>query len=401
MIRNGEPQRHLAGLLWLVFLAGCPACTERASSDIGAPKPQPVPRSVVQRLEEACGELSKRLMAKLPAGKAVAVVDFAGADGGVRQLGVLAAEALERRILAAGWKVVDRRNLNALLAERDIQIATASGESISRIGELGKADVIVLGTTILAEGEVLLSAKAVEVGSGRVVTTTGSVAVADTGLRPLMWYVRRPSGPKATGELPPLSVRYEFVTPVGSGETKLADGATVRSRQRFKIRLQPNSDCYLYVLLYDSRGQPSVLFPHRKVGLSNRVRGGVSYEVPEGSKWYWFDQHAGVETFYVVGSYTPLQDLAQILAEMREAGGKRAELAGAAREQIETVITRGMSAETAADYKVRGFAVRKRGVNIVDLAGPSGSGQARDTERLDQVVTGYATVVRKVTLLHR
>jgi hypothetical protein len=36
-----------------------------------------------------------------------------------------------------------------------------------------------------------------------------------------------------------------------------------------------------------------------------RVRGWASYEIPDGNKWYWFDQNPGTETFYVVASYTP------------------------------------------------------------------------------------------------
>ena len=178
------------------------------------------------------------------------------------------------------------------------------------------------------------------------------------------------------------------------------DGSTVRSGQRFKIRVQPNSDCFLYVLLYDSAGKASVLFPHRKIQMNNEVRGGVGYEVPEGTKWYWFDEKPGTETFYIVTSYTPMRNLDAIVAKMERAGGQQVRLARSARKEIDEVIIRGMSPRGSKAYQPKGYDIANRGVGgIVDLGF---SRPVRTSSRpVDNVVAGHATVVKKVTLLHR
>lgn len=200
--------------------------------------------------------------------------------------------------------------------------------------------------------------------------------------------------------MPPLALRYELVSPARNGDIRLGDGATVRSGQKFNIRIQPNSDCRLYVLLYGSQGAAGVLFPHKKIALSNRARGGVSYEVPEAAKWYWFDNKPGKETFYIVAAYTPLKNLDEILARMQAASKPSARLAAAARKEIDTVVTRGMSARGGSAYRPKGYRIADRGVGgVVDLGWGPRTHAA--TDKTDNVVEGYATVVKKVTLNHR
>jgi hypothetical protein len=247
---------------------------------------------------------------------------------------------------------------------------------------------------------VLLTAKALDAKTGQLLAAASNVALPADELGHLMWYVQRPAAQTAGGELPPLAIKHEFVAATDTGETRLADGATVVSGQRFKIRVQSNSDCHLYVLLYDSQGAASVLFPHAEIGMSNEIRGGVSYEVPEGSKWYWFDRQTGTETFYIVGSYTPMEDLDQILAQMQQAGKKAVQLASAAKDKIDNAVARGMSSSTSAAYQPKGFTIGERGVGgVVDIGW--GGTRPESTQSLDDVVVGHATVVKKIVLRHR
>ncbi len=361
-------------LMWT--LAGCaesPGVAPGPKPVALQPAPAPPPEtSLAQRIEEACRKLARPLLARVPAEKKLAVLPLVDSDGGQRRLGGLMAEGIEAQFAKHGRSLVDRTQLNELLAEIDLQLAlTADAKTLQRAGLLSGADVLIVGRTIDTGSEVLLRARALDVTAraGHVLATTANVSMPRAKLGRLMWYVRRPAAAGATGELPPLALRYELVSPARGGEVCLGDGATVRSGQKFKIRVQPNSDCCLYVLLYDSRGAASVLFPHRKIGLSNRARGGVSYEIPEAAKWYWFDQSPGTETFYLVASYTPLKNLQGILARMREAGGGKMELAAAARNEIDTVVMRGTGAAGAADYRPRGYRIARRGVGgIVDLS---------------------------------
>ena len=398
----------LIALVLTWTLAGCtePPGVAAAPKPASATKPapaQPPEPSLAERIETACGELLRPLLARLPAERKLAVLPLVDSDGGQRRLGGLMAEGIETQLVKQGRSLIDRAHLNKLLAEIDLQLAlTADAKTLRRAGQVSGADVLIVGRTIDAGREVLLSARAIDVTgrTGGVLAAARSVPLPRAKLGRLMWYVRRPQTAHAAGELPPLALRYELVSPGRNGDVRLDDGATVRSGQKFKIRIQPNSDCWLYVLLYDSQGAAGVLFPHRKIGLSNRARGGVSYEVPEAAKWYWFDDKPGTETFYVVAAYTPLKDLDQILAKMQAAGGPNVRLAAAARKEIDTAITRGMAARGGAKYRPKGYRIAGRGVGgVVDLGwGPR---RPAATDKTDNVVEGYATVVKKVTLNHR
>lgn len=316
-------------------------------------------------------------------------------------MGALAAEEIQRQLLNKGVKLADRQNLDVVLGEKDLQIASLSkADEAKHAGKLANADVLLLGTITGTGEHVLLSAKLLDVATGQPIAISQAHPIPANALGQLMWYVRRPTASNASGELPPLSLRYEFISPVGTAETALADGTTVVSGQRFKIRVQPNSDCYLYILLYDSEGHASVLFPNGKISLANDVRGGVSYEIPEGGKWYWFDDRPGKETFFVVASYTPLNDLDQLLAKMQQAGEQQVQLAAAAQEQINKVATRGMSASSSTEYQPQGMTVRTRGVGgVVDIGW--GSPTKPSDAEMENIVSGHATVVKKVVLNHR
>lgn len=157
------------------------------------------------------------------------------------------------------------------------------------------------------------------------------------------------------------------------------------------------------MLLYDSQGTASVLFPHSEITISNVARGGVTCEVPEQDKWYWFDEEPGTETFYIVASYTPLNDLQTILATMQQAGTGRRTQATAAKREIDTIITRGTTAKGAADYSPKGFKITTRGVGgITKLTwtAPVASGAGR-TVSPPEISTGHATTVQRIVLKHR
>lgn len=397
----------------VVVLAACfllNGCGEPSAppavSPLGAPvaNTKPATETVsdpVSGARKACEAAIAEISDKLPAEKIIAVLPFLDPDGGVRRLGVLAADEAQRILLAGGRKLVDRQHLNVVLGERDVQLALLSTEGAAKqAGRLAGADVLLLGSLTEAGLSVLISIKVVSVQTGRPIAISKSYSMPAQGLDQLMWYVRRPARDSVGDELPPLALRYDFVTSGTNGEAALSDGATVTSGQGFKIRVQPNSDCFLYVLLYDSQGRASVLFPHQKIALASEVRGGVSYEIPEGTKWYWFDERPGIETFYVVASYTPLNDLDQLLAKMQQAEEKRVQVAADARDHIDKVITRGMSASTSGDYQPKGATVKTRGVGgVVDIGwGASSSGS---TAEMDNIVSGHATVVKKIILNHR
>jgi len=393
----------VAVLVATVAWTGC----ARQDGATGERRSSPKPRAGLDALiDTACGRMAAQLLARDKlAGRTVAVMPLADSDGGVRRLGVLAAEGIERALLATGIKTVDRQQLNHLLNEIDLQRAMALDDAmLKKADDLTRADTLVVGRVVSAGTDVLLSVKAVRVGTsdtGNVIAATGNQALPADRMGELMWYVRRPhEGARSDGDarLPALALAYELVSPTPAGEMIVRNGDTVRSNQKFKIRVQPNSDCFLYVLLYDSAGAAGVLFPHRDIKMSNLARGGVTCEIPERDNWYWFDEQPGTETFYIVASYTPLDNLQTVLAAMQRAGDERRKQAAAARREIDTVITRGMTPQGAADYSPEGFRITTRGVGGITKLTWTALGAAASSPAIS---TGHATAVQRIVLRHR
>ena len=403
-----------------LLLGGCGAVERKPEPRSDAPSPVKAtsrPAEVTNRpvrekpstgklLGKACAGMAEQIRGKLQPGATVAVLPFIDSDGGVRRLGVLLASQIEQELANKGAKLVDRDNIGKLLDEIDLRKwASGQNTALARPEKFAKADVLVLGSMIYFSDELLVSAKALRVGRGtsRIIAATKSISLPAKPLGRLMWYVRRPSGVEVTGELPPLAFRYEFISPGLSGNDLLRDGQTVTSGQKFRIHVQPNSDCYLYVLHVDGGNQTQVLFPHGKIGVSNRVRGSATCRVPEGTTWYWFDDNKGTETFYLVASYTPLTGLETILATMRTSDQGRSRARETVAKEIDTIVSRGTSDKTAGSVKPDGHAIRTRGIGGTDDIGwGSGQGAAPDKDQgSGLVVSGYATVVQKITLKHQ
>jgi len=396
-----------------LLLGGCGPAERKPQQRSDAPGPvkatsRPATQgpSTGKLLGKACVAMAKQIMSKLQPGATVAVLPFIDSDGGVRRLGVLLAGQIEQELANSGAKLVDRDNIGKLLDEIDLRKwAAGQNASVAKAEKFAKADVLVLGSMIYFGNELLISAKALRVGRGtsRIIAATKSVSLPAKPLGRLMWYVRRPSGVEVTGELPPLALRYGFMSLGLSGKVMLRDGETVASGQKFRIHVQPNSDCYLYVLHVDPGNQTQVLFPHRKIGVSNPVRGGATCRVPEGTTWYWFDENKGTETFYLVASYTPLTGLETILATMRASGEDRSRAREAVVREIDTVVSRGTSGKTAGSVKPDGHAIRSRGIGGTDDIGwgaDHGTAPGK-SQGGGFVVSGYATVVQKITLKHQ
>jgi hypothetical protein len=357
-------------------------------------------------LESASARLAAQLCPRLPADKVVAVLPFADSGGGVRRLGEKLADGIERQLLARKIAVVDRQHLNSLLAERRFQMSEADSKEAMRIAstKLRGADLLIAGKTTEAGQEILAHAKALSLRpkAGRTLASTEDVSFPIRRVHALLWYVQRPAG----GDLPPLALRYEFVSEDARGQFRLRPGSPVRDRQIFKIRLQPNCDCYAYVFLYGSSGRAKVMFPHAEIKPDNLLRGGVEYEVPEGgTKWYAFDRQPGRETFYLVASYTPLADLDGILARMEQQkkGSQPVSLALSRqiRSSIEESVAGGMTRQGAGKFRPKGSLIRDAG--IVDVAPrrirPDVGKAGADED--DALAIGCATVVRKISFVHR
>ena len=185
----------------------------------------------------------------------------------------------------------------------------------------------------------------------------------------------------------PLALRMNII-----GQRKEADGSYVevlvnegsilRSHDNFQVHLETNRPAYVYVLLYDSQGEASQIFPDPKIDQPGFIEAGKKVVIPGEDLWFWLDENTGAETVYVLASEKSMPDIRGLLAKMEtadDAGQKR----------------------VSREIKER-IAVIKRGVGGITKgqAATYALSDGKKIQKVTEVVTGTSSVVRAVSFLH-
>lgn len=181
----------------------------------------------------------------------------------------------------------------------------------------------------------------------------------------------------------PLSVEFAVVAERkladGSwGEVLVKDGGELKSFDKFQVHFQPNTDCYIYLLFYDSQGKASQLFPSEVMGKNNFVKKDTEVRAPGRDLFYELDTATGIETVYLIASTQPMADMDWLLEKMEQAGGE-AQYASALEK---TIQARGIGRVTAG---------KKASFSLSD---------GKRVEKVTDVVKGKGAVVRKLSFNH-
>ncbi len=166
-------------------------------------------------------------------------------------------------------------------------------------------------------------------------------------------------------------------------EVFVREGGILRSRDNFQVHLQTDRPSYLYILLYDSQGKASQLFPHPKIDQPGYVEASKRVVVPDKNLWFWLDENTGTETIYVLASEKPMSDIVGLMGEMEAArSGEQRRISQEIRDKIKFVQrgVGGISKGKAATYTLS-------------------DGQV--IEKVTEVVSGTGAVVRAVSFKHR
>lgn len=112
----------------------------------------------------------------------------------------------------------------------------------------------------------------------------------------------------------PLGVRYSLLRLRTAGVYDEVDTDTVfHSGDRIRVRVEPNDNAYLYVVMRGSSGSWRVLFPSPEIDDgNNRVRRGHAYDTPPGGR-FTFDQTPGEERLFLVLSRQPEESLENLI----------------------------------------------------------------------------------------
>jgi CHAT domain-containing protein len=167
-------------------------------------------------------------------------------------------------------------------------------------------------------------------------------------------------------------------------EVLVNEGSVLRSYDNFQVHLETNRPAYVYILLYDSQGKASQLFPDPKIHHPGFLEQAKRVVVPARDLWFWLDEHTGTETIYVLTSEKPMSDIQGLLAKMEavddDAGKKR--VAQEIKQRIATVQ--------------RGVGGITKGQTVTYTLS-----DGKKIQKVTEVVTGTESVVRAVSFLHR
>ncbi len=157
----------------------------------------------------------------------------------------------------------------------------------------------------------------------------------------------------------PFNVRAELYRQGAGAQERLLSGGRLHVGDRLFMEAEASEAMHLYVLNEDERGDTFVLFPLSDLDLANPLSPKVRHRLPgpmRGIQQYWKVTSAGgSETYYVIASRRPLDDLQREIENFRRAEAGR---------QVEDVQRR-------PPGKPRGTG----GLEGEDVSGESGAGR--------------------------
>lgn len=179
----------------------------------------------------------------------------------------------------------------------------------------------------------------------------------------------------------PLSLTMNLIgqrkEPNGSHiEVVVKEGGVLRSGDQFHVQVEVNRPCHLYVLLFDSHGEASQLFPDAKIETPGFIEAGRKIGVPGRDLWFWLDEHAGIETVYAIASETPLLDIRGLLSKMEKAGKADGVRLSGDIDQGRQIVERGVGGVgkgKAASYTQTGSAQLQRIKKVTDVVASTGA----------------------------
>lgn len=165
-------------------------------------------------------------------------------------------------------------------------------------------------------------------------------------------------------------------------EVIIREGGILRSYDNFQVHFSSNKDAYIYILIYDSTGEASQLFPDPKIPLSNKIDTGKDYSVPAEGQWFWLDENTGTETIYVLASEKPLDNIEQMLNKMEGVTSEQKKaISSKVRNEIQ-LVERGVGGIT--EGKAKSFHLK--------------GGKA--IQSVTEIVKGTGAVVRAISFRH-
>lgn len=113
----------------------------------------------------------------------------------------------------------------------------------------------------------------------------------------------------------PLALKYSILRKTGDTWDEVDPDTEFRTGDRIRVRVESNSQAYLYIVMKGSSGKWAVLFPSTDIdGGNNRIERGRACTIPPvNAPAFYFDETAGTEKVSLVLSRTPEADLEKLI----------------------------------------------------------------------------------------
>ena len=159
-------------------------------------------------------------------------------------------------------------------------------------------------------------------------------------------------------------------------EVFVNEGGTLRSRDNFQVHLEASRPAYIYILIYDSEGKASQLFPNPKIEESGFAQADQSLVVPGADSWFWVDDSTGTETIYVLASEKPMTDIRGLMAKMETTDDTGQQRASQEIKERIAVLQRGVGGITKGSAVTYTLSDGKKIQKVTDVVTGTGSGGA-------------------------
>lgn len=221
--------------------------------------------ALVARAEELRPEDEQLAIAPAP------LIDTAG--GRPRVLGRRAAEIVMARLteLERPWlTVLNRVDLQTLVEEGKIATAASPGREGLASGapiHIGRADLLITGTTTVTRTQVRLELRLVAARTGSPKAADSFALELTPELRSLLLYPQRGPGGGVEDVAPvgdvQVAVTAQRADPLRGfvRQWTVEEGERLRGGDRFSIEFTADADACLYVFAYGSDGKVTMLFP--------------------------------------------------------------------------------------------------------------------------------------------
>ena len=312
------------------------------------------------KLAPATAALRDALAQKNPDGKelTIATVPLVDTEQNIRKLGVVAAQIVERQLLAGKpeWlRVQSRLNLTSVMDEQKLWITNMvkehRKENSAPAGFLEKADFLIVGVVTPGKEQVTVELRLIGTRNGNVLTAQSVNTPTTPALRELFKYMRRKEGREAeeiaTVDKIRLTVtaQREGAPGVPVKEWPVKEGETLKGgNDQFNIRFAADADASMYVFLFGSDQQAALLFPsedweaqfEKQFGRKakkqdNYCRADLEYVVPgpdaaSQPRYFKLDTTPGANTLYVCAHRADIHNYQDIVAQLTTAGSAEARL---------------------------------------------------------------------------